>query len=166
MSQSISVEAAHPPSQTPSYSVCFQFRSKSKESESSRENDVLWPEGGDSELPTSYVMSFCRGGRWMFLTTHFTIHSMPSLTPSLLAQMSLSAQSRVSPTQASAFLLKIVWSYEDLNAIHWNTVKTKNKIGHCSAFWLLVGWWFPMLVSNSSLMNNKRVVMVKHFVHL
>lgn len=36
-------------------------------------------------------MSFCRGGRWMFLTTHFTIHSMPSLTPSLQAQKSLRA---------------------------------------------------------------------------
>lgn len=34
-------------------------------------------------LMTSYVMSFCLGGLWMFLTTHLTIHSMPSFTPSL-----------------------------------------------------------------------------------
>lgn len=37
----------------------------------------------EKRMMTSYVMSFCLGGRWMFLTTHFTIHSMPSLTPSL-----------------------------------------------------------------------------------
>lgn len=29
------------------------------------------------------MMSLCRGGRWMFRTTHFTIHSMPSRTPLL-----------------------------------------------------------------------------------
>lgn len=33
-----------------------------------------------------YVMSLCRGGRWMFRTTHFTIHSMPSRTPLLQRQ--------------------------------------------------------------------------------
>lgn len=47
-----------------------------------------WGEGQSPKweerlLGTSYVMSFCLGGLWMFLTTHFTIHSMPSFTPSL-----------------------------------------------------------------------------------
>lgn len=34
-------------------------------------------------LRHAYVMSLCRGGRWTFRTTHFTIHSMPSRTPLL-----------------------------------------------------------------------------------
>lgn len=41
------------------------------------------PKSAGAALEPSYVMSFCLGGRWMFRTTHFTIQSMPSFTPSL-----------------------------------------------------------------------------------
>lgn len=80
---------------------------------------------------TSYVMSFCLGGRWMFLTTHFTIHSMPSFTPSLYGTSRLFHIS---------FNIYRVWNYLRLT-FHWkqykNTWNVKTKaFPNIRSFWI------------------------------